>query len=88
MLNIGFRPTIESSRRQTIEVNIFDFDQEIYNSGIEIAIIKRLRNEKRFQSVELLQQQLVKDKEMAIEALKEHDSYTFQNLFLTLRPTK
>ncbi|KAB2872477.1 MAG: riboflavin biosynthesis protein RibF [Bacteroidales bacterium] len=88
MLNIGFRPTIESSRRQTIEVNIFDFDQEIYNSGIEIAIIKRLRNEKRFPSVEHLKQQLVKDKEMALEALKENESYTFQNLFLTLRTTK
>jgi len=88
MLNIGFRPTIESSRRQTIEVHIFDFDKEIYNSGIEIALIKRLRNEKRFPSVEQLKHQLEKDKEMAIEVLKEHNSYTFQNLFLTLRSTK
>lgn len=88
MLNIGFRPTIESSRRQTIEVHIFDFDKEIYNSGIEIALIKRLRNEKRFPSVEHLKQQLDKDKEMAIEVLKGHNSYSFQNLFLTLRTTK
>ena len=88
MLNIGFRPTIESSRRQTIEVHIFDFDKEIYNSGIEIALIKRLRNEKRFPSVEQLKHQLDKDKEMAIEVLKRHNSYSFQNLFLTLRTTK
>lgn len=88
MLNIGFRPTIESSRRQTIEVHIFDFDKEIYNAGIEIALIKRLRNEKRFPSVEQLKFQLDKDRETAIEVLKEHNFYTFQNLFLTLRPTK
>lgn len=88
MLNIGFRPTVESSRRQTIEVHIFDFDREIYNSGIEIALVKRLRNEKRFPSVEHLKQQLDKDKELAKEALNELNSYAFQNLFLTLRSTK
>ncbi|MGE0078616.1 MAG: bifunctional riboflavin kinase/FAD synthetase [Bacteroidales bacterium] len=88
MLNIGFRPTVENSRRQTIEVHIFDFDKEIYNSGIEIALMKRLRNEKRFQSIELLKQQLVTDKENAIEALKDQNSDSFQNLFLTLRSTK
>ncbi|MCB8964370.1 MAG: bifunctional riboflavin kinase/FAD synthetase [Bacteroidales bacterium] len=88
MLNIGFRPTVENSRRQTIEVHIFDFEQEIYNSGIEVALIKRLRNEKRFQSIDLLQAQLLQDKTLAIEALKDQDINSFQNLFLTLRSTK
>ncbi len=88
MLNIGFRPTVENSRRQTIEVHIFDFEQEIYNSGIEVALIKRLRNEKRFQSIDLLQAQLLQDKILAIEALKDQDINSFQNLFLTLRSTK
>lgn len=88
MLNIGFRPTIENSRRQTIEVHIFDFNQEIYNSGIEIAIIKRLRNEKRFPSVDHLKQQLIIDKENAAEALNGQNFDSFQNLFLTLRIPK
>ncbi len=85
MLNIGFRPTVDQNRKQTIEVNIFDFDQDIYHTGIEIALVKRLRNEKQFPSVEHLREQLVIDKKNALEALKHESFSDYQNLFLTLR---
>ncbi len=88
MLNIGFRPTIETARKQTIEVNIFDFEEDLYNAGIEVALVKRLRDEKRFPSVEHLKEQLVIDKQNALEALKDENEEFYQNLFLTLRPEK
>jgi len=86
MLNIGFRPTIEKNSKQTIEVNIFDFEDDLYHTGIEIALVSRLRDEKRFPSIEHLKEQLVIDKQNALEALKDQKTESFQNLFLTLRP--
>ncbi|MCK5906528.1 MAG: bifunctional riboflavin kinase/FAD synthetase [Flavobacteriales bacterium] len=66
MLNIGKRPTIEGKDR-TIEVNIFDFDKEIYNHEIKLCFIDRLRDEKKFESLDALKKQLSTDK---INALK------------------
>lgn len=88
MLNIGFRPTIETNNKQTIEVNIFDFEKDLYNAGIEVALVSRLRDEKRFPSIEHLKEQLVKDKQFALEALKNEKAEHYQNLFLTLRPER
>jgi len=75
-------------RKQTIEVNIFDFDDEIYFSGIEVAIIARLRNEKRFPSIKELSEQLAIDRIDALNILQTLNPEVFQNLFLTLRPSK
>jgi riboflavin kinase/FMN adenylyltransferase len=85
MLNIGFRPTVEVSKKQTIEVNIFDFNEDIYTLGIEIAFISRLRDEKRFPSIEHLKEQLVIDKQHALDALKNENIESYKKLFLTLR---
>lgn len=85
MLNIGFRPTVNTSRRQTIEVNIFDFERNIYHTGIEVAFIKRLRNEKRFPSLSELKEQLESDKDNALRAIREHSKEGIKNLFLTLQ---
>ena len=63
MLNIGVRPTIsERSQGLRIEVNIFDFDQEIYNGNITIRCVRKIRNEIKFNSRNELQDQLKKDK--------------------------
>lgn len=87
MVNIGARPTIDNDNRQTIEVNIIDFDNEIYCSTIELAIVKRMRNIKHFSKIEELKQQLVADKEMTIDIFKTINLDSYQNLFLTLQPT-
>lgn len=69
MMNIGVRPTVEGVNRM-IEVNIFDFDEEIYGEVLTIHIKKRLRNEQKFNGLEELKEQLAKDKVQAIAALR------------------
>ena len=72
MLSIGVNPTINPANRKiSIEVNIFDFDSDIYNENIVIIFKKRLRDEKRFESVEQLAAQMKLDKEKTLEALFE-----------------
>ncbi|MBA2562348.1 MAG: bifunctional riboflavin kinase/FMN adenylyltransferase [Chitinophagaceae bacterium] len=72
MMSIGVRPTIGNSKR-TIEVNIFDFNENIYGEKIKIMIKKYLRPEEKFESLGKLKDQLWKDKENAIQALRiEH----------------
>lgn len=61
MMNIGFRPTV-SGKNQTIEVHFFNFDTQIYGKTIQIDILKFLREEQKFDSVEALKNQLAKDK--------------------------
>lgn len=64
MLNIGSRPTIEPTiRSKNIEVHILDFDQKIYNQTITVHFVKRIRDEKRFNGLDELTNQLIKDKE-------------------------
>lgn len=63
MLNIGSRPTIKSTlRSKNIEVHILGFDQKIYNQTVTVSFIKRMRDEKKFNGLEELKQQLEKDK--------------------------
>ncbi|RAV27597.1 riboflavin biosynthesis protein RibF [Sinomicrobium soli] len=70
MMNIGFNPTVNGDR-QSIEIHFFDFDRDIYGKKIRIDMLKRLRDEVRFDSVESLTLQLHKDKENALEYLRE-----------------
>ncbi len=60
MMNIGFRPTVDGATR-TIEVNIFDFDKDIYNQEITIEVVNFLRAEEKFSGLDALKQQLAKD---------------------------
>ena len=60
MMNIGIRPTIGGTR-QTIEVNIFDFQQDIYGCEIKVYLVGYLRGEIKFDGLEMLKEQLAKD---------------------------
>ena len=62
MCNIGVRPTVGASGGLTIETNIFDFDEDIYGLDIRIAFRGRIRDERRFASLEELKVQLGQDK--------------------------
>ena len=62
MLNIGKRPSVSDNGLQTIEVHLFDFDHSIYNETIKIIFKKRLRNEEKFDSIEMLKKRLEEDK--------------------------
>jgi len=72
MLNIGVRPTVNaSSLIKTIEVNIFDFSQDIYGQDVSLIFVERMRNEEKYKNVDLLVDQLNKDKLMALDILKD-----------------
>jgi riboflavin kinase/FMN adenylyltransferase len=60
MMNIGTRPTFDGSH-QTLEVNIFDFDEDLYGKSLRVEFVSRLREERRFDSMEALREQLRKD---------------------------
>jgi riboflavin kinase/FMN adenylyltransferase len=60
MCNIGHRPTIQGTGK-TIEVHLFDFNADIYGDKIRLFFEERIRNEVRFDSVDLLIQQLKAD---------------------------
>lgn len=70
MTNIGMRPTINANKL-TFETNIFDFSKDIYGESLTVELIKRIRNEKKFGSLEILKNQLAIDKEKSYSVLSE-----------------
>ncbi|HLT75209.1 MAG TPA: bifunctional riboflavin kinase/FAD synthetase [Ohtaekwangia sp.] len=73
MMYIGNRPTVNGARRN-IEVNIFDFDRQIYGESLTIYFHKLLRGDTRFDDLESLKAQLFEDKKAAVKFLKETGS--------------
>lgn len=73
MMNIGTRPTFDG-RNRTLEVNIFDFDGDLYGQTVRISFLFRLREERKFESPEALVAQLQKDKEQVIYILNKVES--------------
>ncbi len=61
MTNVGYNPTFEDVKEKTVETHIIDFNQDIYGKKIEVFFLKKIRNEKKFESVELLKEQISKD---------------------------
>ncbi len=70
MSNIGYRPTINKGEL-TIEVNIFDFDQQIYDQQITISFVERMRDEKKFKDRDALMEQLKVDRVNALKVLEK-----------------
>ena len=67
MLNIGVRPTVSCSGIVRIEVHIFDFDRDIYHREIKIALMARIRGERKFDGVKELASQLKRDREECLK---------------------
>jgi riboflavin kinase/FMN adenylyltransferase len=59
--NIGMRPTVDASGRLSIETHIFDFAGELYGTGVRLGFVQRLRDERRFDSLDALQTQIGAD---------------------------
>jgi riboflavin kinase/FMN adenylyltransferase len=68
MMSIGFRPTVDGKTR-VIEVNIFDFDKEIYGEQLEVHVHKYLREEKKYENLAALVEQISKDKIHSLSVL-------------------
>ena len=70
MLNIGTRPTVnQNADHRSIEVHILDFSADLYNKEIELEFIGKIREEKKFASIDELRLQLEKDKQTIIRQL-------------------
>lgn len=69
MMNIGVRPTVDGLNRM-IEVNIFDFDQDIYGEKLRVTVLHHLRGEIKFNGLDALKAQLAQDKIEAIKVLQ------------------
>lgn len=70
MLNIGYRPTVDRhGRHKSIETHLFDFDKDIYNKEITIHMMHRIREEKKFNNVDKLVEQLKVDKRNSLKLL-------------------
>jgi riboflavin kinase/FMN adenylyltransferase len=59
--NIGTRPTVDDSGRTTVETHIFNLDRDLYGSPLRVGFVQRLRDERAFESLDLLQTQIAAD---------------------------
>jgi len=71
MLNIGLRPTVSKNSSLSIEVNIFDFDREIYGETVRLYFVERIRGERKFENIEELKNHLCIDKRRILKILEE-----------------
>ena len=70
MMNIGHRPTI-GNKAKSIEVNLFNFDRDIYDKIISIDVVVKIRDEKKFSSINALKAQLAKDEEHCLRLINK-----------------
>jgi len=70
MMNIGVRPTVHKEGNLSVEVHLFDFNGELYNLTLRISLCARIRDEKRFNSIDELRVQLTHDKQAAYDLLR------------------
>jgi len=70
MMNIGHRPTIGTNVK-SIEVHLFNFNEDIYGQVISIKMISKIRDEKKFSSIQALKEQLVKDDNYCLKLINK-----------------
>ena len=68
MMNIGTRPTLNGNH-QSIEVHVFDFNHNLYGKIITVSLLEKIRDEQKFDSLEALKTQLIKDEEICKRTL-------------------
>ena len=71
VMNIGMRPTF-GGHHQTVETNIFDFEDNIYGQRLLLSFYSRIRDERKFDNVEQLIQQLRQDRKDIEERFRQH----------------
>ncbi len=68
MCNIGTRPTVNAGTDRTVETNIFGFDEDIYGLDLKVTFLRKIREERRFSSLDELKAQLEHDRKVCLEA--------------------
>ncbi|MBI2269227.1 MAG: bifunctional riboflavin kinase/FAD synthetase [Bacteroidetes bacterium] len=74
MMSIGLNPTVNSGKDRSIEVNILDFEKDIYGDDLTISFIDKIRDEEKFESLEKLKLQLGKDKQQTLKTFEKLNS--------------
>lgn len=69
--NVGVRPTVDGTR-SLLEVHLFDFNQEIYGQHVKVEFCEKLRDEQRFENLDMLKQQIWRDAEQAKNYFKNN----------------
>jgi riboflavin kinase/FMN adenylyltransferase len=69
MMNIGTNPTVDGSRRH-IEVHFFNYQGNLYGSHLQVDLLKRIRDERKFESLDALKNQLGQDRLRAQELIR------------------
>jgi riboflavin kinase/FMN adenylyltransferase len=72
MMSIGYNPTVSDDNTLKLEVNIFNFNDDIYGKEIEVGFIEYLREEIKYKSIEELVSQLENDKKKSLILIKEY----------------
>jgi riboflavin kinase/FMN adenylyltransferase len=80
--NIGIRPTFDEHER-TVEVHIFDFQQDIYGEVVRLELVDYLRSEQKFEDLSALVDQISQDAQQAREILSADDREVKQESNLT-----
>jgi riboflavin kinase/FMN adenylyltransferase len=70
IMNIGLNPTV-NGEDLSIEVHFLDFDGDLYDTEIGVSVIQRIRDEKKFTSIDLLKSQIQEDKNYAISYIEK-----------------
>ena len=70
MMNIGYNPTVGENEK-TIEVHFFDVNEDLYDKIVTVSIVKFIRTEEKFESIDTLKMQLNKDREFSKTYLRE-----------------
>ena len=75
VVNVGNRPTVNGVRQQ-LEVHLFDFKNNLYGKQLEVVLLYKIRDEQKFDSFELLKQQIELDAQVARVWLLEHNIFS------------
>ncbi|MDI1254959.1 MAG: bifunctional riboflavin kinase/FAD synthetase [Flavobacterium sp.] len=73
MMSIGTNPTV-GGEKETIEINYFDYDNDLYRREIAVSIMHRIRDEEKFDSLEALKEQLHQDKITSLAFIKKENN--------------
>ena len=67
MANVGRRPSVHGTKGRFLEANLFGFSGDLYRKEIEVNLVSRIRDERKFDSLEILREQIVNDREDIIK---------------------
>lgn len=88
MLYIGSRPVLKDHHNRTIEVNIFDFDKNIYGDRLRLELVDAIRTDMSFESLDELKTQLGKDKQQAKSILRNTLDFEEQETIESYKDSK